>query len=122
MPIYSIQRKFDHNNKNFNDRSYIIYVNGAYKGNDDIGKLIHDFKCKKPDNFYFEELAEKVRFFKNTKEGHMELSPTLQKTYNKFYKEKEKRMKKRLEKKLEKQIKEKAILEGRAEGRVEGTS
>ena len=112
LPIYEVERRFKHNNKPFNDRSYIIYVNGAYKGEDNIGKLVHDFQCKNPDEFYFEELAEKVRFFKRTKEGKMELSPILQKTYNKFYKEKEKRMKKR----LEKQIKEKSISEGRAEG------
>ncbi len=136
LPIYKIQRTFEHNHKPFNDRSYIIYVNGAYEGKDDIGKLVHDFKCKNPDEFYFDDLAEKVKFLKTTEEGNMELSPILQKTYNKFFKEKEKRMKERLQKKLEKEIterlekeirekaekeiREKAALESRAEGRVEG--
>ena len=87
LPIYKIQRTFEHNHKPFNDRSYIIYVNGAYKGNDDIGKLVHDFKCKNPDEFYFEDLAEKVKFLKNTEEGNMELSPTLKKTADKYIKQ-----------------------------------
>ena len=87
LPIYEIERYFKHNHKPFNDRSYIIYVNGAYEGNDDIGKLIHDFKCKNPDEFYFEDLAEKVKFLKNTEEGNMELSPTLKKTADKYIKQ-----------------------------------
>ena len=37
-----------YNNKPFNERAYILYVNGGYKGNDDIGKLVHDFQCEKP--------------------------------------------------------------------------
>lgn len=111
LPIYKIHRVFEHNNKPFNDRSYIYYVNGEYKGDDNIGKLVHDFKCKNPDEFYFDDLAEKVKFLKTTEEGFMELSPTLQKTYNKFFKEKEKRMKERLEKKLEKKITATTLLE-----------
>ena len=84
LPIYKIQRTFEHNHKPFNDRSYIYYVNGAYKGDDDIGKLVHDFQCPKPEKFYFEELAEKVRFFKRTKEGKMEISGLLKKTADKY--------------------------------------
>ena len=86
LPIYEVERRFKHNNKPFNDRSYILYVNGAYKGDDDIGKIVHDFQCKKPEDFYFEELAEKVRFFKRTKEGKMEISSLLKKTADKYIK------------------------------------
>ena len=48
---------------------------------------MHDFKCKNPDEFYFEDLAEKVKFLKNTEEGNMELSPTLKKTADKYIKQ-----------------------------------
>ncbi len=104
LPIYKIQRYFEHNHKPFNDRSHIIYVNGAYEGNDDIGKLVHDFKCKNPDEFYFEDLAEKVKFLKNTEEGNMELSPTLKKTADKYIK----------------QNKNKYIAKGKKDGIAEG--
>ncbi len=87
LPIYKIQRYFEDNKEPFNDRSYIYYVNGAYNGNDDIGKLVHDFQCKNPEKFYFEELAEKVRFFKTTKEGRMEISSLLKKTADKYIKQ-----------------------------------
>lgn len=29
----------------FGDGSHILYVNGKYRGNDEIGKLMHDFSC-----------------------------------------------------------------------------
>lgn len=53
----------------FNDGSHIMYVNGSYRGNDDIGKLMHDFSCTNPSDMIFEPLAERVRFFKESKEG-----------------------------------------------------
>ena len=34
-----------------------------------IGKLMHDFSCTDPDDMYYDELAERVRFFKESKEG-----------------------------------------------------
>ncbi len=105
LPIYKIQRYFEDNKEPFNDRSYIYYVNGAYNGNDDIGKLVHDFQCKNPEKFYFEELAEKVRFFKTTKEGIMEISSLLKKTADKYIK----------------QNKDKYIAKGKAEGEKLGT-
>ena len=105
LPIYKIQRYFEDNKEPFNDRSYIYYVNGAYNGNDDIGKLVHDFQCKNPEKFYFEELAEKVRFFKTTKEGRMEISSLLKKTADKYIK----------------QNKDKYIAKGKAEGEKLGT-
>ena len=116
LPIYEIERYFKHNHKPFNDRSYIIYVNGAYKGNDDIGKLVHDFKCKNPDEFYFEDLAEKVKFLKNTEEGNMELSPTLKKTADKYIKQN----KDKYIAKGKKDGRAEGLVEGRAEGRAEG--
>ena len=52
-----------------NDRSHIIYVNGAYKGNDAIGKLIKDFHAKSSKDMYYKELAAGVHHFKETEKG-----------------------------------------------------
>ena len=41
----------------FEDESEIIYINGQYKGDDDVGRLVHDLKCKDPDDMYFHVLA-----------------------------------------------------------------
>ena len=42
----------------FNDGEHILYVNGAYRGNDDIGKLMHDFSCSDPDDMMDSEIAD----------------------------------------------------------------
>jgi len=44
-------------------------VNGAYRDDTPVGKLMHDFSCTVPDDMYYEELAERARFFKESKEG-----------------------------------------------------
>ena len=46
----------------------IIYVNGSYRGDDEIGRLMHDFMCSNPDSIYDEQIREKVRQVKNGKE------------------------------------------------------
>lgn len=46
------------------DGSHIVYVNGSYKGNDPIGKLMHDFRCKKSKDMHYKELADGVKHFK----------------------------------------------------------
>lgn len=51
------------------DGSHIIYVNGKYRGNDEIGKLMHDFSCTNPDDMNYEVLAKKARYFKQDEKG-----------------------------------------------------
>ena len=48
---------------------HIIYVNGEYRGDDDIGRLMHDFHCTSADEMQYTELAERVRHFKEDDEG-----------------------------------------------------
>ncbi len=69
-PVYHIRRMVtDFQNRPFADRSYILYVNGAYVGDDDIGKLMHDFRCTNADDMNFELMAQATRYYKNTPEG-----------------------------------------------------
>ena len=68
-PIYHIDKIIRETGKVFDDGAHIIYVNGKYRGEDDFGKLAHDFNCKKADNIYFKPLADGVRHFKETEEG-----------------------------------------------------
>ena len=53
----------------FEDGSHILYVNGAYRGDTPIGKLMHDFSCTNAADMYYTTLADRVRFFKESKEG-----------------------------------------------------
>lgn len=55
--------------EDFKDGSYIIYVNGAYRNNTPLGKLMHDFACTNPESMYYNQVAETVRYFKETEEG-----------------------------------------------------
>ncbi len=69
LPIYHIERTVQENGKIFDDGSHIIYVNGEYIDESSLGKLMLDFKCINPDEMYYKELANRVRYFKEEKEG-----------------------------------------------------
>ncbi len=69
IPIYTINRHFEETDDLFDDGSHIVYVNGEYKGNDEIGKLLHDFGCKESKDMYFSELAKGVKHFKEEEGG-----------------------------------------------------
>ena len=69
LPRYPVERCFLESGEVFGDGSHILYVNGAYRDETPIGKLMHDFSCTDPANMYYDELAERVRFFKEDKEG-----------------------------------------------------
>ena len=68
-PLYHIGRYIFDTNESFDDGSHILYVNGEYRDETPIGKLMHDFSCTVPDDMYYDELAERVRFFKESEEG-----------------------------------------------------
>lgn len=68
-PIYHIERINTDTGEPFNDGEHIIYVNGAYEGDTDIGRLMHDFRCSNADDMYFELLAERTRYLKEDPKG-----------------------------------------------------
>lgn len=69
--VYQVERyvTIGENKVLFGDGSHILYVNGEYRGNDEIGKLMHDFSCTNPDDMNYEVLAKKVRYFKEDEKG-----------------------------------------------------
>ncbi|MCM1201255.1 MAG: PD-(D/E)XK nuclease family transposase [Bacteroides fragilis] len=69
IPIYTINRHFEEIDDLFDDGSHIIYVNGGYKGNDAVGKLMHDFGCRESKDMYYSELAKGVKHFKEEEGG-----------------------------------------------------
>ena len=68
-PIYRIERINTDTGELFGDGEHIIYVNGAYEGDTDIGHLMHDFRCSDADDMYFELLAERTRYLKEDPKG-----------------------------------------------------
>ena len=69
LPSYHIDRYVRETGKLFEDGSHIIYVNGNYKGDDEIGHLMQDFHQTDPDNMHYKELSQGVRHFKEVEEG-----------------------------------------------------
>ena len=69
LPMYHVDRMVLETGKPFEDGSHIIYVNGKYKGDDEIGKLIEDFHAKTSENMHFKLLADGLHHFKETEEG-----------------------------------------------------
>jgi hypothetical protein len=69
QPLYSVERYVTIGNRRvlFGDGSHILYVNGQYRGDDEVGRLMHDFSCADPDEMNYEALAGRARYFK--KEG-----------------------------------------------------
>ncbi len=55
----------------FGNGSHILYVNGKYCGDDEIGKLIRDLSCTDPDDMNNEALADRARYYKKNEEGVM---------------------------------------------------
>ena len=45
LPVYTIERTIQETGKLFGDRAHIVYVNGAYRGEDEVGQLMRDFNC-----------------------------------------------------------------------------
>ena len=92
LPMYHVERSIIELNKPFEDGAHIIYVNGEYRGDDDIGLLMHDFFCADPAKMHFPELAKRADFLKHNNKGVKAMCEIMQKLQD----------------------------EGRAEGRAEG--
>ena len=69
IPIYHADRVIRETGEVFGDGNHIVYVNGSYDDESPIGKLMHDFRCYKADDMYYSELADQVRFYKDTEKG-----------------------------------------------------
>ena len=74
LPMYHIERCIMETGEPVNDGAHIIYVNGAYRGDDAVGRLMHDFFCTQADEMNYSVLAERVRQFKESDEGVSSMS------------------------------------------------
>lgn len=64
-----IERTIQETGALFKDKAHIVYVNGSYRGNDDIGWLMHDFNCKDYREIHNAKIAARVKFFKEERGG-----------------------------------------------------
>ena len=68
-PVYPIERINLATGKPFEDGTHILYVNGAYRGDSDIGRLMHDFNCTSADDMNFRIMADNTRYLKENTKG-----------------------------------------------------
>jgi hypothetical protein len=89
LPCYQIERMNVSTGKPFNDGSHILYVNGTYRGDTEIGRLMHDFSCWDPAEMNFELLRDATRYYKETQEGVEYMCKAFEEVRDKAREEKE---------------------------------
>ena len=77
-PVYTIQNMNLTLNRPFNDGAHILYVNGEYRDDSEIGRLMHDFNCTSADEMNFELLAERTRYLKENPKGVSEMCKVME--------------------------------------------
>lgn len=68
-PVYPIQRMNLVTGRPFEDGEHILYINGEYRGDSDLGRLMHDFSCTEGGKMFFELMAGKTRYLKENTKG-----------------------------------------------------
>jgi len=78
--IYEIDRTIRQmREKKFGDGSHIVYVNGATRSKTEIGKLMHDLRCRHAAEMHFDILKKRVSQFKNSEEGRRIMCKAMEK-------------------------------------------
>lgn len=86
-PVYVIQNMNLTLDQPFNDGAHILYVNGEYRGESDIGKLMHDFNCTNADDMNFALMAERTRYLKENPKGVSNMCKAMEELRNESRKE-----------------------------------
>jgi len=72
LPVYEIKKVISQNGQVIEDGAHIIYVNGAYRGNNPLGKLMEDFNNPEPDSMNYDVIKLRSKYLKEEKgEGKM---------------------------------------------------
>ena len=95
-PVYVIQNINLTLGLPFEDGTHILYVNGEYRDDSDIGKLMHDFNCTSAEEMNFDLMAERTRYLKENPKGVSEMCKVME------------------------DLRDESYAEGRAEGYAEG--
>ena len=77
-PLYVIERMNLTTGKGFDDGEHILYVNGEYRRESDLGRLMHDFRCMDADDMNFDLMAERTRYLKENPKGVQEMCKSME--------------------------------------------
>ncbi len=84
------------------DGKHILYVNGVYRGNDQIGQLMHDMNCTSASDMVLPLMAERTRYFKENPKGVAEMCAVIEEMRKESFAEGELRAKRATAEKLSK--------------------
>jgi hypothetical protein len=74
LPIYHVQRTIRETQETFDDGSHIIYVNSSVMDDTPLGRLMHDFRCKRVEEMHYDVLKERAERFKDEAKGVVKMS------------------------------------------------
>ena len=63
-PLYHVERIVQELQRPFDDGAHILYVNGSNREDTQLGRLMQDFFCERPEQMNYKELAQRVDYFK----------------------------------------------------------
>lgn len=87
VPVYPVERINTAIGEPFDDGEHILYVNGEYRSDSDLGKLMHDFNCTDADDMNFELIAERTRYLKENPKGVNEMCKVIEDMRNESLRE-----------------------------------
>ena len=67
--VYVFDRMDRKSGLDFGDGAHVVYANGTWRGNDALGRLMHDFNCRAAADMHFDVLKKRVNQFKDSEEG-----------------------------------------------------
>lgn len=86
-PIYHIDRMIKETGALFGDESHILYVNTQIKDDTALGQLMHDSSCTSAEEMHYQILADRVRYFKEDREGVTTMCKAMEDMRNEAVKE-----------------------------------
>ena len=89
QPLYVIERTIRGDGSLFDDGTHIVYVNSSITDtNTPLGRLMHDFRCPKPAEMYYDVLAKRTGAFKTREKGVTGMNAALERLIDEVTEEK----------------------------------
>ena len=81
--VYEFDRYMKGTWEPFGDGTHILYISADLADRDtDLGRLMEDLRCSDPERMHYRELRDRVGYFKNDKEGRIEMSGEFERILN----------------------------------------
>lgn len=107
--MYRIDPVLRHSKERVDSRTDVMFVNGDSTQDTPVGKLVHDLKCADPDEMYYSEIAEAVRYFKTSQEEVLKMKTALDELLEEVREETRKETRKEMRKEARKEARKEIL-------------